>query len=104
MKAVALISQKGGTGKSTLATHLAVCAAMSSILMAPNPAQDRTELGGLPSGAVITLFDLLGNQVALPIRANNRATLPTSHLADGLYLVKVQSQGHSRSLRLVVRR
>ncbi len=26
MKAVALISQKGGTGKSTLATHLAVCA------------------------------------------------------------------------------
>lgn len=78
--------------------------AMSSILMAPNPAQDRTELGGLPSGAVITLFDLLGNQVALPIRANNRATLPTSHLADGLYLVKVQSQGHSRSLRLVVRR
>lgn len=78
--------------------------AMSSILMAPNPAQDRTELWGLPSGAVITLFDLLGNQVALPIRATNRATLSTGHLADGLYLVKVQSQGHSRSLRLNIAR
>lgn len=81
-----------------------VAFASNPISLMPNPAQDRAELTGLPSGAVVTLFDLLGNQVAPPVRASGRATLATSHLADGLYLVKVQSQGHSRSLRLVVRR
>lgn len=78
--------------------------ALSSILMAPNPAQDRAELWGLPSGSVVTMFDLVGNQVAPPVKASDRATLATSHLAEGLYLVKVHSQGHSRSLRLNIAR
>ncbi|MBP8823845.1 MAG: T9SS type A sorting domain-containing protein [Flavobacteriales bacterium] len=85
-------------GTSAVAAH----GATADLLLVPNPAQDRVTITGLSTSAQISVWDLTGQQVLPTVMASVNSTLSTHALPAGLYVVKVQADGQSRSLRLVV--
>lgn len=77
----------------------------AALALMPNPAQDRVAVQGAPAGALITVFDLTGQQVVAPQAVrSDRALVDTSGLVAGLYLVQVQVGALRHGLRLAIER
>jgi hypothetical protein len=76
----------------------------------PNPARDATQLYlDLPrSGQVqVSIVDISGRFISMPVQqvlqpGEHRWNLPTSHLAPGMYLVRIAGPGFQQSLKLSV--
>lgn len=97
-KATVMRYQDGTTATAERGPHA------PSLQLVPNPATGRVALNGAPLGAVVSVFDATGNQVLAPTPAATGTTVETKALPDGIYLVKVETDGLVRTLRLVVAR
>lgn len=78
---------------------------LAALALMPNPAQDVVAVQGAPAGALITVFDLAGQQLGAPQRVRgDQALVDIRGLVAGLYLVEVRLHGTHQRLRLVVTR
>lgn len=69
----------------------------------PNPASGHATVSGLLPGDSVFLLSSTGAEVMVRTALNTTLTLPTDDLPAGLYMVVIQSNGQSRSLKLMVR-
>lgn len=77
----------------------------TALALLPNPAQDVVAVQGAPAGALITVYDLTGQQVVAPQAVrSDRALVDTGGLVAGLYLVQVQVGAGRHGLRLAIER
>ncbi|PKA83145.1 putative secreted protein (Por secretion system target) [Ulvibacter sp. MAR_2010_11] len=67
----------------------------------PNPAGNELHVSANESLDQITMFTLLGQQVLQIAPNNTRATLETASLSQGIYVLKIESQGKSNTYKIV---
>lgn len=72
----------------------------SSVVVYPNPCSDKffAEIG---SSATVTIYDLLGKQVALRVLQSGRHEFDMTGYQDGVYIVVVKYEGETVTKRLV---
>lgn len=58
----------------------------------PNPTSDHLTISGLEAGTVIRIYANDGKLIETTTADNNTATLPVSHLAQGTYLLQINTQ------------
>jgi len=63
--------------------------AQLSWTMYPNPAKESVAINHLPSGAIVSIYDLTGKSVYVATAANDRIIIHTAHFANGIYIVQV---------------
>lgn len=68
----------------------------------PSPAQDMVHVNDVAQGAWVMVLDLAGQEVSRHRASGGLITLDTTGLPNGVYLVRTQQQGTSRTARLVV--
>ena len=90
---------------STVLSGIRASKNTGSFSISPNPSGGNALLAGLGSGYKnITVFDILGNEVARYNTSANEYAVELAQTRPGIYMVQVQGQGGSRSVkRMVVR-
>lgn len=78
--------------------------ALASVKVFPNPAADRkTTITGLKGENIITVNNLLGQEVIRLSTSNTQQTLDMSNISDGTYLIKItNSDKQTKSVRMVL--
>ena len=72
----------------------------ANLLLYPNPSADAATLSGLEGGETISIVDLRG-QLQRRIE-NNGESVVINHLPQGIYMVVVAKNNHTKTLKLVV--
>ncbi|MFN3916537.1 MAG: glycosyl hydrolase family 18 protein [Flavobacteriales bacterium] len=67
----------------------------------PNPAQTSATVGSKKNISVITVYDVLGRQVFSSTPNGTSAHLPVYLWADGIYVVRIFSEGREIDLKLI---
>ena len=74
----------------------------ANIVMFPNPAFETTTITSTQEITSITVFNILGQEVATFKGEGNNTQIDVSNLATGNYLVKVSAEnGSSETLKLI---
>ena len=71
----------------------------SSVSVFPNPSGTYVKINNVPLNSKIGLFDITGKHI---LNTTNEI-ISTENLENGTYLIKLTSQGHSKTLKLVVK-
>ena len=64
---------------------------MGNIRFYPNPTSDRLTISGLEAGYAIRIYANDGKLIEATTADSNTATLPVSHLAQGTYLLQINT-------------
>ena len=76
--------------------------ALGDVHIWPNPAGDRVWIEGLPPRAALTIHDAPGRVLQRDVSSTGTTALDLTGLSAGPYMLLVEFQGATRSLRLVV--
>ena len=68
----------------------------------PNPAKDFVRIKGISGNALVTITDLNG-QTCLQQVINANTNVPVNHLSQGIYLLKIQENGTTKRMKLVIK-
>ncbi|MBU1717670.1 MAG: T9SS type A sorting domain-containing protein, partial [Bacteroidetes bacterium] len=68
----------------------------------PNPANKSLNVNLAEKDCTIELFDILGNKVFAAAELSGKVVIPVSAFSEGVYLMKVHSQGNQRTARISV--
>ncbi|HNQ28436.1 MAG TPA: T9SS type A sorting domain-containing protein, partial [Aquaticitalea sp.] len=71
----------------------------SLVTVYPNPFSDQIQILSLSQNLDITMYDMLGKQIAVSLAADG--TIDTRHLSSGLYVLKVASERSYKTFRLI---
>ena len=58
--------------------------------------------GDVPAGSVIGLYDLSGNRLADATISGSRETIPVSHIASGIYSVRITSPDKAQNIKVAI--
>jgi len=70
----------------------------------PNPAQDQIFVTGIPNQSSMSIFDIHGKLVLNQIYEGDNKPISCAHLANGVYLLKIDSQTKTSSRKLVIQK
>ncbi len=76
---------------------------LSHIAIYPNPATTKVTLDGLPTDAIVTIFDLGGRQIELFNTEGDQLSIDLGHYARGTYFVRISSSEGNAVRKLLVR-
>lgn len=77
-------------------------AVIANIKIYPNPATDIINIEGLPNGTSISLYNMLGQEVAKETNSTNIAQISVRGMASGLYLVQMKdAEGNVYSAKIM---
>jgi cyanophycinase-like exopeptidase len=65
----------------------------------PNPFHDSIEIRSTTKNTSMTLYDILGGKISLPIDSLNR--INTTSLISGIYLLKISTQNKSKTFKII---
>src|SRR5690606_1002611 len=69
----------------------------NSFSIYPNPAKDFVMLGNIPSGSVITVFDLTGKVIYSSKTNSSQTIINTSDFPNGVYQVQIENHNNFES-------
>ncbi|MBP5340950.1 MAG: fibronectin type III domain-containing protein [Bacteroidales bacterium] len=75
----------------------------TTVTLAPNPVSDKLTLSGIEGLAVVTVIDLNGREMYRQADVAGSLDIDVSHLAKGVYLVRIVSDQVSATRRFVVK-
>lgn len=73
----------------------------SAVLVSPNPTSSSWTVGALPANSTLTLTDISGRIVWQSEHPQAGMTIPGENLAAGLYLLKVQADAATSTIKLI---
>ena len=75
-----------------------------SVDIFPNPATESINVHNIPGGSTITITDMTGKLIYSSFHTNTQETINASTYANGIYVVRITSDGKVISRKLVVNR
>ncbi len=76
--------------------------AQNMVSVYPNPASDVVTIANIPNGAVISVSDLAGKVVAITTPATETTTISTADFTNGIYLIRINTNGIVANKKLVI--
>lgn len=74
------------------------------ILVSPNPTSDFVTIANLPNTSIILITDITGKEVFNAVLNIDQVTVKTSDFMNGVYIIRIQSNGSIINKKLVVNR
>jgi hypothetical protein len=78
--------------------------AQENINLYPNPAQDLIYLYGIPKEAYITAYNMQGKLVLNLQHEGEGKAISCAHLSNGVYVLKIESEGKISSRKLIIQK